>query len=64
VLGFQNLAHAAPNIVATAHANVFGAALERSHDGLDVRVVLDGVVDFTQRVVQALVGASFFDAAE
>ena len=68
VLGFKNPAHVAPNIVAAAHADdwrlFFGPALDCPQDELDVWVILNGVVEFSQRVVQALVGAGFFDAAE
>jgi hypothetical protein len=54
--------------VAAAHADdrrlFLSPALDYPQDGLDVLVVLDGVIKFPQRVVQALVGPSFFDAAK
>ena len=54
--------------MATAHADdwrlFFGPVLDCPQDELDVWVVLDGVVEFSQRVVQALVGAGIFDSAK
>ena len=68
VLGFKNPAHVAPNIVAAAHADdwrlFFGTALDYSEDELDLRGVLDGIMECALRVVQALVGAGFFDPAK
>ena len=50
VLGFQNPTHAAQDSLATPHADdwrlLFGLALHYPPDELDVRLVLDGGINF------------------
>ena len=60
MLVFEDVVHAAPDIVTAPHALnegfFFGAALDFADDGADAGVVLDGVVEFGVWVAKALGG--------